>query len=297
MVEQKTEPMFQGTFTALVTPFSGRDVDWASLDKLVDAQLEAGIDGVVPCGTTGESPTLTHDEHSRVIEAVVKRVGGRCKVIAGSGSNATQEAVFRTRHAAGAGADGALLVAPYYNRPTQEGLYRHYMTIAEAADIPIVLYNVPFRCGVDIHNDTVVRLREGCANIVAIKDASGDVNRSADLANRSDISVLSGDDSLTLPMMVHGAVGVISVVSNLVPAWMKEMVDAAAAGDFVRARSLHRRVCILADELTSFGPNPIPIKSAMALRDMVSDEFRLPMCSLDEESRGRLNELLKRYEL
>jgi 4-hydroxy-tetrahydrodipicolinate synthase len=289
--------LFRGTITALVTPFSNNKVDFARLDELVERQIEAGVDGVVPCGTTGESATLTHEEHDKVIETVIRRVAGGCKVIAGTGSNSTAEAIRLTRHAADAGADGALIVAPYYNRPTQEGVFRHFSEIAHAVDIPIVLYNVPIRCGVDIANETVERLFGQHDNIVAIKDASGGTTRVAGLADQIGIDVLCGDDVLALPMIAHGAIGVISVVSNLTPQWMSELIESAIDGDFKTARASHQRVCALAEELGECGPNPLPIKTAMSAMGLLADEYRLPLCPLGDSQRSRIEEMLKRYEL
>jgi len=229
MVKTTAKPdrhMWRGTYTALVTPFAGGEIDWRTVKTLLDRQIEAGVVGVVPCGSTGESATLTHDEHQRVIEAVVRHVDGRCRVLAGTGSNSTAEAIAMSRQAADVGADGVMLVAPYYVRPSQEGLYRHYAAVAQAVDLPIVLYNVPSRCGVDLANDTVVRLSRDFKNIVALKDASGGVDRVSSIAERGEVAVLCGDDSLTLPMMALGAVGVISVIANLVPSWMTQLVEA-----------------------------------------------------------------------
>ena len=288
---------FRGTYTALITPHRNGDVDWPAVDALIDRQIEAGVDGVVPCGSTGESATLSHAEHDRLIEQVVRRVDSRCKVLAGTGSNSTAEAIRLTRRAADIGADGALLVTPYYNRPTQEGLFRHYAAIAEAVDLPLVLYNVPVRCGVDLQNETVIRLRKQYPHIVAIKDASGGVDRVGELARRSDIGVLCGDDTLTLAMMALGAIGVISVISNLVPSGMKALTDAVAEGDFERARACHRKVCGLADEIGGLGPNPLPIKTAMALKEWIAEEYRLPLCPLDQESRSKIESALRKYEL
>lgn len=291
------QPLFQGTITALVTPFRNGDVDWNTLDALVERQVQADVEGVVPCGSTGESATLSHDEHRQVIDAVIRKVAGRCKVLAGTGSNSTTEAVSLTRHAQQSGADGALVVTPYYNRPTQEGLFRHYAALAEAVSLPIVLYNVPIRCGVDLHNDTVVRLRERFPGIVALKDASGTVERVPDLLARCDLDVLCGDDTLTLPMMAHGAVGVISVISNLTPTWMKELVDAARSANLPRAREAHRRVCGLAEEIGRLGPNPLPIKTAMSLKGLLAEEFRLPLCPLGDEQKRRLEHALRVREV
>ncbi|MEE9293365.1 MAG: 4-hydroxy-tetrahydrodipicolinate synthase [Phycisphaerae bacterium] len=289
--------LFRGTYTALVTPFRDGMVDWPTLDGLVDRQIQAGVEGVVPCGSTGESATLTHEEHDRVIEAVMARVAGRCKVLAGTGSNSTREALRLTRHAADLGVDGALIVTPYYNRPMQEGLFRHFSEVAGAVDLPIVLYNVPVRCGVDLLNETVERLRAKHDNIVAIKDASGGVDRVAELVTDTGFDVLCGDDVLTLPMMAHGAVGVISVISNLVPQWMKGLVDSLSADDLAEARVIHHRVRGLAEAIGRLGPNPIPIKTAMALQGLIADEYRLPLCPLEPADRRVIEVALQRYEL
>lgn len=288
---------WRGIYTALVTPFRDEEVDWSAVGVLIDRQIAAGVDGVVPCGSTGESATLTHDEQRRMVDAVVRHVDGRCRVLAGTGSSSTADAIEMTRHAADVGADGALIVAPYYNRPSREGLFRHYSAIAEAVDLPIILYNVPARCGVDLGNETILRLGETHGNIVAVKDASGGVNRVTELLDRSDMAVFSGDDSLTLPMMALGAVGVISVIANLVPSWMKDLVDAAAAGDFRKAREFHRKSCLLADAIGELGPNPVPIKTAMAARGLLSAAFRLPLCPMSDANRDVVESLLRGYEV
>lgn len=283
----------RGAMTALVTPFSGGEVDWVRLNNLVDLQIDAGTDWLVPCGTTGESPTLTHDEHGRIVEAVIERARGRVRIMAGSGSNSTAEAILRTKHATTAGADAVLLVAPYYNRPTQEGMYRHFAEIADCTDRPIVLYNVPIRTGVDMSNDLVVRLRENFPHIVAIKHATGSVNGVTELLGRCDITVLSGDDSLTWPLMCLGAFGLISVVSNLCPSMVKTLVASALEGKHVEAANYHKKVYDLAEGLGRFGPNPIPIKTAMAVAGLIEEEFRLPLCPLDSKARKGIEALLK----
>ncbi len=288
---------FQGTYTAIVTPFRNGLVDWDAFASLIEKQLAAGVEGIVACGTTGESPTLTHEEWAQSVRETVKLVGGKCCVVAGTGGNDTAGAIRKTQEAADLGADAALIVTPYYNKPTQDGLFAHYSAIAEAVDLPIVLYNVPSRCGVDIRNDTVVRLCGEHANIVAHKDASLDATRTADLIARSNVTVLSGDDSMTLPMISLGAKGVISVIANLVPAWMKELVDAGLAGRFDQARAVHLRACALADELGQLGPNPLPVKSAMAELGWLQEEFRLPMCPLATDARARVGQILSRFEL
>ena len=283
--------------TALVTPFCDGDVDYACFERLVDRQIEGGTDWLVPLGTTGESPTLSDAERDKILETVLTRSGGRCGVMPGTGSNNTADTVERTRRAQAAGADAALVVVPSYNRPTSEGLFRHFATIADAVELPIVLYNVPARTGVDMGNDVVVRLREAHANIVAIKDAAGDVDRVTDLSSRCDIVVLSGDDTLTWPLMALGAVGVISVLSNLAPSLMKSLVTAAEAGEVTSALPLHRKVYDLAVGLGRFGPNPIPIKTAMAVSGLVREEFRLPLCPVDKSARSGIEAVLRRHEL
>ena len=225
--------MFRGTFTALVTPFRNGDVDFAAFEKLVEAQIAAGITGLVAVGTTGESPTLTHEEKEKVIQRAVKIANGRCKLLAGTGTNSTRDAIEATKFAEKAGVDGALLVAPYYNKPSQEGLFRHFKAIADKTSLPIMLYNIPGRCSVDIGPDTVVRLAESCRNIVSIKEASGSVERVGELRRRlpKEFTILSGDDSLTLPFIAVGAVGVVSVASNLFPAEICALVRACESSD------------------------------------------------------------------
>src|SRR5204863_880777 len=236
--------MFSGTFTAVVTPFRNGDVDFAAFEKLVEAQIAAGITGVVAVGTTGESPTLTHDEKHEVIQRAIKIAKGRCKVIAGAGTNSTRDSIEATKFAEKAGADGALLVAPYYNKPSQEGLFRHFKAIADATKLPTMLYNIPGRCVVDIGPDTVVRLADACRNIVSIKEASGSVERVAELRRRlpNEFTILSGDDGLTLPFMSVGAVGVVSVASNVFPAVVCALVRACESGDFKFAEAMQRKV-------------------------------------------------------
>lgn len=296
MIPGRETTVFHGVLTALVTPFRDGKVDLAALESLVDRQVESGVNGVVPCGSTGESATLSRDEHDRIIEAVVAQAARRCKVLAGTGTSSTAETVDRSRHAASAGADGVLLVAPYYVRPTQEGLYRHYAAVCDAIDIPVVLYNVPARCGVDLANETVVRLRRSYSNIVGLKDASGRVDRVTELSTRSDIAVLSGDDVLTLALMAQGAVGVISVLANLVPQWMRQIVESVET-DLARARLWHGRVSGLAAEIGRFGPNPVPIKTAMAIRGLIREEFRLPLCPVGQPERKLIEQALRRREI
>ena len=288
---------FRGSMVALVTPFADGAVDFAALDGLVDRQVEAGTDVLVPCGTTGESPTLTAEEHARVIEAVIKRSAGRCAVMAGTGTNSTAETVRRTRHAAEVGADGALLVAPYYNLPTAEGLYRHYAAVAEAVDIPLVLYNVPKRTGVAISEATIIKLRKAFGHIVAVKHATGSVTGVDRILAGCDIDVLSGDDALTWPLMSLGATGVISVVANITPQAVKDQVEAAASGNLEAALRTHRKVYALAEGMGVLGPNPLPVKTALALMGLCAEEFRLPLCTLSAEAKAALATLLRRHEL
>jgi len=271
-----------GTFTALVTPFVNGKVDYDTLSKLVNMQINAKIDGLVPVGTTGESPTLTIDEHLKVIETVVKTAAGRCIIIAGTGANSTTEAVHLTTMAKKVGADATLQVTPYYNKPTQEGLYRHFSTVADECGIPVVLYNVPGRSATPIAVETIVRLNSN-PNITAVKEAGGSVDRVSSIMAACDITVLSGDDSLTLPMMAVGAKGIISVASNLIPDRVKYMVDSFINGNFAEAMETH-------NELYSFfrdifvETNPIPIKAAMAYKELIKEEYRLPLCPITEQN-------------
>ncbi len=289
--------MFGGTFTALVTPFRNGDVDLAALEKLIEAQIAAGITGIVAIGTTGESPTLTHDEKEEVIARAVEIANGRCKVLAGTGSNSTRDAIAATKFSEKAGADGALLVAPYYNKPSQEGLFRHFKAIAEATSLPIILYNIPGRCSVDIVPDTVVRLAEACRNIVSIKEASGSVERIGELRRRlpDQFTILSGDDSLTLPFMSVGAAGVVSVASNLFPAEVCMLVRASESGDLKSAEKLHRKFLPLFKDLF-IEPNPVPVKAALGWRGVMSGEVRLPLCEMSEANQARLRKTLEEFE-
>ena len=280
---------------ALVTPFRDGQVDAEALDRLVDEQIEAGTDVLVPCGTTGESPTLSHDEHDQVIEAVVRHAPGRCRVMAGTGSNSTAEAIRLTRHAHEVGADAVLLVAPYYNKPTQQGLFEHFSAIARAVPIPQIPYNIPGRCGVEISVDTLVRLRQGHDNIVVVKHATGSTDGASELLGRCELALLSGDDSMTLPLMAIGGCGVISVLANLVPGDVKALVDAAAAGNLAEARRLHHKTFRLAKDLLSLATNPIPIKTALAMTGRMAEEFRLPLCPMDAPAKERLRAALVAY--
>ena len=278
--------MFAGTYTALVTPFRHGPVDDEGFRQLIEAQIDGGVDGIVPVGTTGESPTLSHDEHREVIKAAVEIAAGRIKVIGGTGSNSTDEAIALTQDAEKAGADGALVVAPYYNKPTPEGLYRHFRAIAEATKLPIILYSIPGRCGIEIGVPIVARLAQDCPNIVAIKEAGGTVERVSQLRQAvPDIfEIISGDDSLTLPFISVGAVGVISVASNVVPGLVSELVRAARDGQMVQAEQLHRRLYPLFKNLF-IESNPSPAKYALSLTMELSPEVRLPLVEITEESR------------
>jgi 4-hydroxy-tetrahydrodipicolinate synthase len=286
--------MFHGTMTAMITPFRGGQVDYDRLAAHVRFQVEQGIDGLVPVGTTGESPTLSHEEHRKVIEHVVNAARAqkrRVPVIAGTGSNSTAEAMELTAHAALVGADAALLVNPYYNKPTQEGLYRHFMAIANAVEVPIILYNIPGRTGVTMTPQTVARLAQH-PNIVGIKEATGSLDIASEIASLCDITILSGDDSLTLPLMSIGGKGVISVVSNIIPARVRELTTAALAGDWVEARRVHLELFPLFKGMF-VETNPIPIKTAMAMAGMDSGEMRLPLCEIADGNRAGLEKLLR----
>ncbi len=289
--------MFRGTFTALVTPFKNDEIDAEAFAHLIETQIAGGITGIVPVGTTGESPTLSCGERHHVIELAVQLAGGRCQVIAGTGSNSTRDAIAHTKEAEEIGVDGALLVAPYYNKPSQEGLFRHFAAIAEATSLKLVLYNIPGRCGVDIAADTVVRLAENYANIVAIKEASGNVDRVSELVGRSPdgFTVLSGDDSLTLPFLAVGAVGVVSVASNLFPGEVAQMVRLFLEGNTTEARQLHRKFFALFKDIF-IEPNPVPAKTVLAWRGMMSAECRLPLVGMSEANSARLRKTLDALE-
>ena len=275
-----------GCYTAIVTPFKDGHVDFPALRELVEYQMQAGVDGLVPVGTTGESPTLDVTEHQEVIDAVIQTAAGRCPIIAGTGANATHEALLLTKHAAAAGASATLQVTPYYNKPMQEGLFRHFSKVADEGGLPVVLYNVPGRTSREIEVSTIARLAAH-PQIVAVKEAGGSVDRVSRILDCCDITVLSGDDMLTLPMMAGGAKGVISVASNLVPAAVTELVHAALAGDWNRARELHYRLYALFCDLF-VETNPIPVKAALAMVGRITEEYRLPLCPMSESHRETL---------
>ena len=286
--------MIQGTLTAMITPFKGDQVDYDRLTEHVERQVAAGVDGLVPCGTTGESPTLSHDEHREVVEHVVKTAAGRVKVVAGTGSNATTEALMLHRHAKDAGADAGLVVNPYYNKPTQEGMVRHFTTLADGVDLPIVLYNIPGRCGVALTPATVARLARH-PNIVGIKEATGSMDVASEIAALTiddELVIVSGDDSLTLPLMAVGGKGVISVLSNLLPGRVSQMVEAAVSGDFAAAGEEHRAMFPLFKAMF-LETNPIPIKTAMALAGLDTGALRLPLCEMDPDHATQLESVLE----
>ena len=289
--------MFAGCTVAMVTPFKDGEVDYQALRDSVEWQIARGTPTLSPVGTTGESPTLSHDEHERVIAAVVEQAAGRAKVMPGTGSNSTAEAIRLTKFAAKAGADGALLVAPYYNRPTQAGLYAHFAKIAESCDLPQVLYNIPGRTGRNVEPDTIEKLSH-LGPIVAVKEASGSLDQVSELVVRTDLTILSGDDSLTLPMMAVGGEGVVSVAGNLVPQDVIAMIDAFKAGDLAGARAMHARLFPLCRELVGGGStNPIPVKLALQMLGRGNGELRLPLCAPDEAGADAVRRALSRYGL
>lgn len=295
-----SEALLRGVYTALITPFTKDGyVDQASLKRLIEFQINQGVDGLVPCGTTGESPTLSHEEHDRVIKLTVDYAAGRVPVIAGTGSNATSEAVRLSQHAEAAGVDAVLLVNPYYNKPTQKGLYLHFKAIADSVTIPCILYNIKGRTGVNIDTDVVIRLMNECSNITAVKEASGDIDQMKSVIDQrhAGFAVLSGDDSLAVDLIEKGGDGVISVASNIIPGRMVEMVHTALDGDIAAAR-------IMEDVLTPLfkacfiETNPIPIKTMMAEIGWCEEVFRLPMCSLgSEEHRKTISRVLENLSI
>jgi 4-hydroxy-tetrahydrodipicolinate synthase len=287
--------MFKGAITAIVTPFRmNGGLDEESLRKLVEFQISNRIDGIVPCGTTGESPTLDYGEHDKVIEIVIDTAKGRVPVIAGTGSNSAEEAIEMTKHAADAGADASMQVCPYYNKPTQEGLYRHFSAIAKAVDIPIIIYNIQGRTAVNMDTSTLARLAKEHSNIVGVKEGSGNLAQMMDVINElpKNFAVLSGDDNFTLPLMALGGKGVISVASNIIPREMHDLTEYALKGDFEKARKLHYRLLPLFRGIF-IETNPIPIKAALAMKGMIKESYRLPMCEMKAENREKLRKILK----
>jgi len=289
--------MFKGAIVAIVTPFKNGRIDEEALRKLIEFQIEGGTSGIVPCGTTGESATLSHEEHDRVIEITIDAAKKRVPVIAGTGSNSTAEALRLTKHAYEAGADGALIVCPYYNKPTQEGLYQHYKAITEAVPIPIIVYNIPGRTGINLNPDILARLAE-IPNIVGVKEAAGSIKQMSDIIGLCDpgFDVLSGDDAFTLPLLALGGKGVVSVISNIAPADMANMVKAFEAGDLAKARQLHYKMIPLIDCLF-IETNPVPVKAALSMMGLIEYEMRLPLCKLTQNSYDKLKKAMTDYGL
>jgi 4-hydroxy-tetrahydrodipicolinate synthase len=296
--DETMKATFQGSIVALVTPFRHGKIDEPKVKALVELHVKSGTDAIIPCGTTGESPTLSHDEHRHMIELTIAAAAGRIPVIAGTGSNSTAEAIDLTKHAERAGAQGALVVNPYYNKPTQEGLYRHFRAVAEATTLPILVYNIQGRTAVNVETDTMARLARDCATIVGVKEASGSLDQMSQviLACGPDFSVLSGDDNITLPLLAIGGRGVVSVIANIVPRETSEMVHAALDNDWKRARELHYKLFPLA-RAAFLETNPIPIKEMMAMAGIVEPEFRLPMCRMGDANREKLRAILTSYGL
>ena len=288
----------QGSIVALITPFRNGKVDEPKLRELVDFHVKRGTDGIVACGTTGEDPGLSHDEHERVVEIIIQVAAGRLPVIVGTGSNSTTHTIELTKHAERVGASAALVVNPYYNKPTQEGLYRHFRAVTEETSLPVLVYNIQSRTAVNVETATLERLVRDCKNIIGVKEASGSLDQMSQViaACGPDFIVLSGDDNLTLPLMAVGGRGVVSVIANIVPRDTADMVHAALEGDFKRARELHYKLYPLA-RAAFLETNPIPIKEAMAMAGMIEPEFRLPMCRMSDANRERLRAILKPYGL
>jgi 4-hydroxy-tetrahydrodipicolinate synthase len=291
--------LVEGTYTALVTPFQddeAKTIDWLSVDHLVDAQLDAGIDGLVPCGTTGESPALTAAEQSELVRRVVARANGRARVVAGTGTNATATSIERSRDAERAGVDAVMLVVPYYNKPTQEGLYRHFVAVAASVRCPVVIYNIPARSGIDLATDTLGRICEAAPNVIAVKEATGNVLRAQELVRRfgDQLSILSGDDALTLPILAVGGRGVISVTSNLLPEHVGRMTKLALDGRIVEARSIHLSL-LPVHEAMFIESNPSPVKAALAMRGRMKDVVRGPLVPASEGARQKIGTILDEY--
>jgi 4-hydroxy-tetrahydrodipicolinate synthase len=287
---------FAGLTVALVTPLRNGEIDYDGLRKLVDWHVEQGTDCLAPVGTTGESPTLDHDEHERVIAEVIQRAAGRIKIMPGTGSNSTREAIRLTKFANKAGADGSLQVGPYYNKPTQEGYYQHFAAIAKEVELPQVLYNIPGRTGSNILPETIARLAD-LPQIVAIKEATGSLDQASHIASLCNLTILSGDDSLTLPLMSIGGRGVVSVVGNIVPRDMKALVAAFDQGKVAEAQALHRKLFPLCRDMLGAATNPIPIKTAMKLLGRGNAEFRLPLCPMDQAGEAKIRKTLQEYGL
>lgn len=289
--------MFQGSIVAIITPFKNGKIDEKAFGDLIEFHISNGTDGIVPCGTTGESATLSHDEHNRLVRLTVEAVAGKVPVIAGTGSNSTEEAIYLTRYAKECGADGALLITPYYNKPTQEGLYRHFKEIAEEVDIPLIPYNVPGRTGVNMLPSTVARLAE-IGNVAAVKEASGSMTQVCEIYRLcgDKIAILSGEDAINFPILAAGGRGMISVTANIVPRKMGDMWDAFNSGDIGRARDIHYELFDLHQTLF-IETNPIPVKTALAMIGKCGEEMRLPLCPMSEGNKERLRQVLKGYGL
>jgi len=287
---------FAGVSVALTTPFVNGEVDYAKLREQVEFQIEAGVTGLCPVGTTGESPTLSHVEHEKVISTVIETVAGRIKVMPGTGSNSTAEALRLTRWAAKEGADAALVVSPYYNKPTQEGFYQHFKALAEAVEIPICVYNIPGRSAKNIEPETIARLAE-LQNIALVKEATGSMDQASQILEMTDLTVLSGDDSMTLPLMSVGGEGVISVVGNIVPRDMMALVAAMAQRDLAEAQRWHLKLFSLCRQMLGLATNPIPVKEAMKMLGRDTGEMRLPMTPLTSDEAGKLRSVLSKYGL
>jgi 4-hydroxy-tetrahydrodipicolinate synthase len=297
-MRRMSSPRFEGTFTALVTPFrEDQSIDWEAFDKLVDAQIAGGVKGLVPCGTTGESPTLSHDEHNAVIARAVKRAAGQAVVLAGAGSNSTHEAINLCREAEGVGADAVMVVVPYYNKPTQDGLVAHFVAVAKSVRCPVVVYNIPGRTGVDLGVDAMAKILDASSNVVGVKEATGNVLRAQELARRfgDRLAVLSGDDALTLPMISVGARGVISVTSNLLPGAVARATHLALSGDVAAARKAHLAL-LPVHEAMFIEANPGPVKAALAMRGAMRDVVRGPLVAASAKTRETIAAALKGYE-
>lgn len=295
----KNQKKFRGVYTAIVTPFKkDESVDYEALKKIIEFQIESGVDGIVPCGTTGESPTLSTEEHEKVIEETIKIVAGRVKVIAGTGSNSTREAIEMSVHAEKVGADALLIVNPYYNKPTQEGLYRHFKAIAASVKIPIILYNIKGRTGVNVETPTLMRIIKDCKNIISVKEASGDLEQMKDVIRQAPpyFSVLSGDDGITLELIKHGGDGIISVAGNVIPKQMVEMVGYALNGDLKKAEELDKKLQPFFT-IEFIETNPIPVKTMLALQGKCKEVFRLPLCEISKDNGVKVEKFMKEMKL
>ncbi|MCK5580353.1 MAG: 4-hydroxy-tetrahydrodipicolinate synthase [Candidatus Omnitrophica bacterium] len=290
--------MLKGSIVAIVTPFIDGKIDETKLRELVEFHIKNGTNAILPCGTTGESPTLDHEEHERVIKICIEASNGRIPIMAGTGSNSTAEAVSLTKHAADDGANLALVVSPYYNKPTQEGLYRHFKAIAESADIPIILYNIPGRTAVNILPETMARLAKDCKNIIGVKEAAGSLDQMQAIKQicPEDFILLSGDDALTLPLLSIGGAGVVSVIANIIPQDVVKMIETFNNGDIAKAQELHYKMLPLVKSMF-IETNPIPVKAAMGFLGMCSDELRLPLCPMTVSNMAKLKEALQNYGL